>query len=268
MRIAMNLRRRFLCMSLLPCLLLGSVQATDMPATLSAQDMIVAADKVRNPDQPFKATNTITEYINGKAQDSITLSVYAKMDPSTRQYRNLVLYVAPPRDAGKLVLLNGGQMWFYDPDSKASVRLSPQQRLLGQAANGDVVTVNLARDYTAKMVGPETLLDAEHKNRDCWHLTLSASTQEAVYNHIEYWIERDNAYPVKAKYYSDSGRLLKVAYFTRYAQELGATRPDEVIILDGVNTNLVTTMEFSDYRAVDVPDSWFQRDFLPQFKGQ
>lgn len=241
--------------------------AVDAPSTPSAHAMIVAADNVRNPSQPFKALNTTTEYVNGKAQDSLTLSVYVKEDPSTNQYRNLVLYVAPLRDAGKLVLLNGSQMWFYDPDSKASVRLAPQQRLLGQAANGDVVTVNLARDYAGRLLGEESLLDADHQNRDCWHLDLSASTPDAVYKRIEYWIERKTSYPIKAKYYSDSGRLLKIAYFTKYHEELGGARPTEVIILDGVNTNLVTTMEFSDFRAVEVPDAWFQRDFLPQFKG-
>ena len=58
-------------------------------------------------------------------------------------------YVEPPRDAGKMVLLDGRSLWFYDPASKASVRISPQQRLIGQAAIGDVLTVNLAVDYTA-----------------------------------------------------------------------------------------------------------------------
>ena len=243
---------------------IGVCAETSLP---NAQDMIAAADKVRNPAQPFKALDTLTDYINGEPQDTLTLSNYAKMNVATGQYRNLVRYVAPLRDAGKLVLLDGSQMWFYDPDSKASVRLSPQQRLLGQAANGDVVSVNLARDYKGTTVGNETLQDADHQPRDCVHLSLVASTPEAVYNRIEYWIERATYYPVKAKYFSDSGRLLKTAYFTRYQDVLGGKRPTKVIILDGIDPHLATTMEFSHYSDVDVPDAWFQRDFLSQFKG-
>ncbi|MDN5759397.1 MAG: hypothetical protein L0H59_12860, partial [Tomitella sp.] len=40
----------------------------------------------------------------------------------------------------------------FDPASQASIRLSPQQRLLGQAANGDVVAANFALDYTAQLL--------------------------------------------------------------------------------------------------------------------
>ena len=104
-------------------------------------EIVAAADKVRNPGQPFRSTDTLTEYVAGKARDQDQLVVYAKEDPATRQYRNLVRYVEPPRDAGKMVLLDGHNLWFYDPASKASVRISPQQRLIGQAAIGDILTV-------------------------------------------------------------------------------------------------------------------------------
>jgi hypothetical protein len=146
------------------------------------------------------------------------------------------------------------------------VRISPQQRLLGQASDGDVVTANLSRDYTAALIGPESVLDAEHQQRDCWHLGLAAATGEAVYSRIEYWLEQGSYRPVKGKYYSDSGRLLKIAYFHRYQSQLGAERPTESIIIDAVDPNLVTTMTTSDYRNQDIPDAWFQRDFLPRLK--
>jgi hypothetical protein len=233
----------------------------------SAQELVIAADRVRNPDQGFRLTNRITEYVGGTPRDSLQLVVYSRQDKASGQFDNLVRYVDPPRDTGKLVLLNGTKMWFYDPDSKASVRISPQQRLIGEAANGDVVTVNLARDYNARLVGQETLADADRKPRDCWHLELAAAVPDSVYNHVEYWIERGTFYSVKARYYSDSGRLLKTAYFHKYQNELGGARPTEVIILDAVDPNRVTTMQYSDYRSQQVPDVWFQRDFLPHFRA-
>jgi len=122
-----------------------------------AQDIVEAADRARNPQQPFRMTLTLVDYERARARDRVVLAVYAKIDNGTRQFRNLVRYVDPPRDAGKLALLDAGKMWFYDPASKTSVRISPQQRLTGQASNGDVLTVNLARDYASKVVGEETL---------------------------------------------------------------------------------------------------------------
>ena len=108
----------------------------------SPRDIIAAADQVRNPGQPFRSTDTLTEYVAGNPKNQDQLVVYAKVDPATRQFRNVVRYVEPPRDAGKMVLLDGHNLWFYDPASKASVRISPQQRLIGQASVGDILTTN------------------------------------------------------------------------------------------------------------------------------
>jgi len=94
-----------------------------------AQAIVDAADRARNPQKPFQQTLTLVDYVHGKAQDSVTLGVQAKIDPQTRQFRNLVRYLAPPRDEGKLVLLDASKMWFYDPASKTSIRISAQQRL-------------------------------------------------------------------------------------------------------------------------------------------
>ena len=81
-------------------------------------------------------------------------------------------------------------------------------------------------------------------------------------------VERGTYRQVKGKFYSDSGRLLKIAYFHKFTQQLGRMAPSETIVIDSVNQNLVTTMAVSDTQARDVPDSWFQRDYLPRLKAE
>jgi outer membrane lipoprotein-sorting protein len=232
------------------------------------QEIVAAADAARNPQQPFRVTLTLVDYDHARERDRVALAVYAKTDADRHQFRNLVRYVGPPRDAGKLVLLDGSKMWFYDPASKTSVRISAQQRLTGQASNGDVLTVNLAHDFTAKLIGDETIKDADHHERQAWHLDLSAATDDAIYNRIEYWVERDTYRAIKAKFYSDSGRVLKIAYYRKFAAVLGSDRPTETVIIDAVDTNLVTTVIASDYAAKEIPDAWFQRDYLPRVEAE
>jgi hypothetical protein len=232
----------------------------------SAQEIIAAADRVRNPGEPFRVTNTLTEYVAGVARNSDLIVVYSKLDKASGQYRNLVRYLAPPRDAGKMALLDGTVLWFYDPASKASVRISPQQRLIGQAAIGDVLTVNLAIDYRGTLVGAETIQDSTRKNRECWHLDMKAANDRATYNRVEYWVEKQTAYPIKAKFYSDSGRLLKILYYGNYTTKLGAIRPTEAIIIDAVDSSLVTRIDFGDFQFQDIPENWFQRDYLPRLR--
>jgi outer membrane lipoprotein-sorting protein len=245
-------------------LLAGDTRA----APPSASDIVAAADTIRSPQGAYRVSVGLVEYVDGKARDQVELAVHAKLYPDTHRFKNLVRYAAPPRDVGKLVLLNGSNMWFYDPASKASIRISPQQRLMGQAANGDVVTVNLALDYTAKLLGEETIQDADRKERQVWHLELAAATDEAMYGRLEFWIEKDSYRPVKAKFYADSGRLLKIAYYRKYEPQLGAARATETIIIDAVDGRLVTKMTYSGFRAEAAKDTWFQRDYLPRFKEE
>jgi outer membrane lipoprotein-sorting protein len=240
-----------------------------VPAIVHAQtasQIVEAADKVRNPQRPFSLQTVLTEFRSAKPQDQMVLTVFSKVDGATGQFRSLIRFDEPPRDLGKLMLKTGNILWFYDPASKASVRMSPQERLLGQASNGDVVTVNYAKDYQARIGGEEVITDADRQSRDTWRLELSAADDSVTYFRIDYWVEKGTFRPVKGKFYSDSGRLLKTAYFHKYEDQLGGVRPTETIIIDGVDAQLVTRMTYGNYQARDIPEPWFQRDFLARLK--
>lgn len=232
------------------------------------QEILAASDAVRNPGKPFSLVTQLTEYRDGKQVGEMNLAIYAKAEPSGGQYRNLVRFVAPARDANKLMLKSGNDLWFFDPSSKASVRMSPQQRLLGQAANGDVVTVNLAKDYRAKLEAREEIQDGERKPRQSYKLGLAATTPEVTYHRIELWIDAANNRPLKGKFYADSGRLLKTAYYRKYEKQLGTERPTETVIIDGLDPKWVTVMRYSDWAWRDIPEAWLQRDYLPRFKPE
>jgi outer membrane lipoprotein-sorting protein len=242
------------------CLLSGL--ATAAP---SADEILIASDAIRNPGRPFSVTVTLTEFQAGKQVDTSTLTSYSRMQQGG-QFSSLIRFVLPARDAGKLMLKNGSDMWFYDPVSRASVRLSPQQRLLGQAANGDVATVNLARDYKATLAGEEEIKDGEGKPRKTYKLALVAAVTGVTYASIEMWTDAESNRPIKAKFFAESGRLLKTAYYRKYQSQLGAERPTETVIIDGLNPQSVTIMRFSDYMARAIPETWMQRDFLPRFQ--
>ena len=237
-------------------------------AAQDAQAVLSASDAVRNPSQPFRVTVTITEYEKGQQVDTSTLVSHSRTLSSGGQYASLVRFVQPARDAGKLMLKNGNDLWFYDPATKASVRISPQQRLLGEASNGDVLTVNFARDYRATVAVEETITDGEKKTRKSLKLALTAANEDATYANIELWVDADSHWPLKARFLADSGRLLKTAYYRRFQNQLGAERPTETVIIDGLNPQAVTILRFSDFSARNIPTAWFQRDFLPRFSTE
>ncbi|MFZ4623387.1 MAG: outer membrane lipoprotein-sorting protein [Rhodoferax sp.] len=249
-------------------ILLGLLLSTLALAQPTAQARLQASDAVRNPDKPFGMTVTLIEYRSSKQTDTSTLAIYAKADPKGGQFRTLVRFVEPARDAGKLMLKSGNDFWFYDPASRASVRLSPQQRLLGQASNGDVVTVSLGKDYQAKLGQEEEIADGDRQKRRSVRLDLSAVAPDASYHRIELWVDASNNQPIKGRFYAESDRLLKTVYYRRYQNQLGTDRPTETVIIDGLDPKWVTVMRYADFVLREVPEVWLQRDYLPNFKPE
>ncbi|MDE2367637.1 MAG: outer membrane lipoprotein-sorting protein [Burkholderiales bacterium] len=256
--------RRAACLRVVAAAALIGGGAGRAAAAVDAQAALVASDAIRNPNQPFRVTVTITEFEKGVQVNTTTLVSYARV-LAGGQFASLLRFVEPARDAGKVMLKNGSDLWFYDPGTKSAVRISPQQRLMGQASNGDVVTVNFARDYKATLGASESITDGERHNRASHRLDLKASTPDATYGSIELWVDAASQAPIKARFYADSGRLLKTAYYRKFREELGAERPTEMVIIDGLDPQSVTIVRTSDYAFRNAPPTWFQREYLPRF---
>lgn len=97
-------------------------------------------------------------------------------------------------------------------------------------------------------------------------MEFTPANDSAIYGKVEYWVEKETYRPVKEKFYSDSGRMLKIAYYHKFQEQLGVARPSEIILIDAVNTRLVTTIHSYGHRAMEIPDSWYQREYIPRLK--
>lgn len=247
-------------LALVPGLAQG--QAPQPQPLPQAQELLEQADRARNPGQAFTFTNSMTEFKNGQPVYGARFHVMSKTDRRSSQYRNLVTFVAPAEDIGKRLLLGGEVLWFFDPGSGSTVRVSPQQRLQGQVSNGDVLTLNLAHDYAATAVSDDSILDDQQARRRARKLVLEARSDIAIYARIEYWIDAANLLPIKGRYFADSGKLLKTIYFSAYKPVLGGTRPTEMTVIDEFDPSRITKMVLADFAAADIPDVRFQRQFL------
>lgn len=234
----------------------------------TAAEIIEQSDRIRNPAGSFSMKVQIIEYKAGRREDDMLVVVHSKPETGSGMYRTLVEIREPVRDSGKLILRNSQDLWFYDPASQASVRISPQQRLLGQVSNGDVMSSNFAADYSSRLIGEERVKDASRRERSSYRLELLATNNDVVYPKIEYWVDTDGFYPVKGKFYANSGRLLKIAYYRDFREILGGERPGEVLIVDGVDPSQITRMRLSDHTKADIPDHWFQRSWLARHREQ
>ena len=92
--------RRGMLAAILLLPLVAHAQSTDARAILDA------SDRIRNPPGSFSVKLQLSEYRQGKLANSNVLTVYARPSETEGDYRNLVRFVAPARDAGKLMLRN------------------------------------------------------------------------------------------------------------------------------------------------------------------
>lgn len=230
---------------------------------LAVQALLVRSDSYRNPDFSYACRATLTEFKAGKAVDSMALRIHARPAAEKGAFHTLASFLRPARDMGKHMLKAGNDVWFYDPASSASIRLSPLQRLLGQAANADVVSTSLSAEFVPTLQAEEEIVDGERKRRATHKLLLRPSQPGAGYSKVELWVDSDTAAPIRGRFYADSGALLKTIFYRRYRQELGAQRPTEYVIIDGSDPKSVTLMQFDEFKAMDVPAQWMQKDYLP-----
>ena len=218
----------------------------------TADEILKRADLVRGPDDPFTLRMHVTAYKGKEVLNETSVLV------NVHDYdRTLVEFVAPARDAGRKLLRVAENMWVRIPASRRAIRITPQQRLVGQASNADVMGTNYANDYAARLLGEEEITSYEGQKVACYKLELTKKTPAASYHRLIYWVEKATARPVTAEFYTQTGRLLKTAHFTRYGTALGAVRPGQVVIVNAVNKEEFTVLDIVNYGKSALPVSQY-----------
>lgn len=250
--------------TLLLCLTVFSSWAYASPADEKALEIIRRADEVRSPNKPFRYTLTIGEYKAGVDQPEnkqiLDISMrFIKPDGETKaDARSLARLIFPPRDRGKVLFSDGYALWFYTPELRRPVPVSPQQRLIGQIANGDVIVTNFEYAYHATL--QEEVPCGE---KICYSLLLERNSAEATWPKIRYYVEKegDNR-PFKASYYSLDDRLFKEVTYHDFKPVLGRMRPTKIVVQDARNGKRYSVMEYSNIRLESLPESWFTRESI------
>lgn len=228
--------------------------------------IVQKSDKIKNIGGSFYQKALITQYQNAKKVNSMLISIYSK--EFNGQYKTLVKILKPTKDKNKIILRDGNTMWMFDPNSKAIAQISPQQRLMGQSSTSDVMSANFALDYKLTLEKEETIRGGNKKQILCYKITMHALNNDVSYPFVEYWIAKDNFYPIHAKFYSSNKDLLKMSYYRKFKNILGKYRPTEVLIFDGVDINKATKLNFSQSKYQDIPDFWFNKEYLEKFNEQ
>jgi outer membrane lipoprotein-sorting protein len=234
--------------------LLGAAAATAAALPPDPATLLKRSDRSRNGWDSFVGRVKIIEYESGKVDEEHLFEVSQKgVDKSYVEFLS-------PREKGRHMLMLGDDMWIYLPDTSRPIRITPAERLAGNASNGDVARTNYAEDYDATYVRTEDVAGVE-----CHVLDLAARRKGATYRRILYWVKSADAEPVKAEYFLASGKLIKSATFDAYQLLYGVRILKRITIQDEIRKGSRTVIEYLGFWPKALPDKLFHQGRTERF---
>jgi hypothetical protein len=233
--------------SLLALLALNA-QAQDVAALLKAADKFrMSADNLQVETQ----INVVNA--DGTPDKERRYTVFAQAG------RQSLVLMQSPAEKGQKVLMLGDDFWLLMPGSQRPLRITPMQKLLGDASTGDVATLSWANDYNAKLLGEESCDPAAKLL--CLHLSLSATAKGVTYQRIELWIGKAHHEPVRADLYVLSDKLAKQATFV-VDKPAAPSMVTEMVLTDKVSNHKTTHVRYLSRKTRQVPPEWLNPMFL------
>ncbi len=218
-----------------------------------SNDILKKSDKSRNFDEDSKIEILVETY-NGKELDKSE-----RMDVYERGENKSLVRLLGRKD--QLVLTVDGSMWLYFPNTRKPMRITPFQRLMGDANNGDIARLSYYEDYTSTLLREEKI-----NNTRCFLLELTAKSKSSTYRRIHYWVSKDKYLPIKADYFMISGKHFKTAYFEDYHQVNGKTLLGSIRFYKVTTPNKITLMKFLSFNKSDAPNKYFNKNYLQKIR--
>jgi outer membrane lipoprotein-sorting protein len=223
-------------------------------ATPDAEALLKRSDAYRNGWPAYTLRVKITNFESGKSDEESLYQVSQKGTDKT------YVEFMSPRDKGRHLLMLGDDMWIYLPDTSRPVRITPLERLSGDASNGDIARTNYAVDYTAAYVRDEKI-----GSENCYVLNLTARRKGATYQRIVYWVRVEDARPVRAEFYLTSGKHIKSATFDEYETFGGKLLLRRLTLYDEIRHNSHSVLDYSGAAQRDLPDKLFYQGRSDRF---
>jgi outer membrane lipoprotein-sorting protein len=196
----------------------GAAAAQDIDAILRK------ADSYRLRESSAQVDALVQTFKNGKPDKEKRYQVLIR--PGGKA---LVLFRSPG-EAGQKVLMSGDDFWMLLPGSARPIRITPLQKLLGDASTADITNMTWSGDYKGS-----AMREAEFDGIPCLELELTALRKTLSYQRVVLRVARSDYRPLHADLYATSNKRLKQARFSQ----------DRMVLVDEIQTGretIVTTL--------------------------
>lgn len=216
-----------------------------------AEAILRDAEAIRSLDRAEVLVDLRT--ISGKLDTTYDMKILR-----STERRAVIDFVGPAEERGRKMLARGQSYWSTFPDSKRVVAISRREMIGNSAfALADIFQLDAENDYNTEIVGDEK--DGETQ---LLKLELKGKHDEAPYARIEYWVEAKGNFPLRAKFYSSSGKHLKTMFVETRKEIAGRIRPEVSKMVDEVTKGRISWWKTRSMTPANVPDQIFSKEFL------
>lgn len=222
----------------------GHAAAADVEAILKK------ADSFRLPDASAQLDTLVQTFKDGKPDKEKRYQVLVRPGG-----KSLVLSRSPG-EAGQKVLMSGDDFWLLVPGSARPLRITPMQKLLGEASTGDIANMTWAGDYSGAVVR-----ELEVDGLLCLELDLTALRKSISYQRVVLHVAKSDYRPVHADLFAASDRKIKQA---RYGVETrnGRTSVTRMTLIDEIQTSRETQVLVQSNKPRQFGDELFNPMYL------
>ena len=202
-------------------------------------DALVAKAEVQTCGKTFQSAMTMVVDHDGSTR---TLA----MNLTTVGREKAIVKIRKPakdRDSGDLrIELN---LWQYLANIERIIKIPPSMMLQNwqgsDFTNDDLVrSSSLARDYTHRIVGHETVDGHKTVKIDC----DPKPTAPVVWGKVVLWLREEDAVPIKEEFYTENGELIKVMNGKDIKSFGSHTIPTTMIMTSLKKSNSKTTLHY------------------------
>ena len=223
---------------------------------LTAEKILQNMDAVRNPQSDYRVTARMVSKKPGKKDKTATYEILMK-----GQDKTIIKTLEPEMDRGTSLLMLRYDLWVFLQNISKPLRISLQQRLFGEAANGDIARANFSGDYDPVLTEEVTI-----KGKTFYVLDLTAKNEKVTYYKVRIWVMKETFYPLKGEFYAVSGKLLKICYFANYKNVLDKMRPTRLVLDNPLVKGQRTIIDYADMRLDDFQDKMFTKNYMKKLK--
>ena len=212
--------------------------------------LLEEADAFRITAETLRVDTEVKVFKGSELDKTRLYAVYIK--PGRR---SLVVFRSPSERGQKMLML-GDDFWLVLPSSQRPLRITPMQKLLGDASTGDIASLTWAEDYDGSVVGEATMGGVP-----CLKLDITGQRKGVSYPRIVLYLARKDHRPMAAELYVASDKLAKEAEF-RFGEVGGRTVVTQMNLTDRIQRDRRTEVHYLARTPKTLGDEYYNPAFL------